>query len=288
MEKIIDGKQLSLKIKDYLKERTSFLFAKTGKRPCLAVILIGDDPASSVYVSNKEKSCGEVGIDSMVFKYKKITKKELLDLIQDLNNNSLVNGILVQLPIPGIDEKEIIEAIDPKKDVDGFHPYNVGKLWIDGNPYFYPCTPYGVFKLLVENNIEIQGKNVVIVGRSNIVGKPLASIMLNNNATVTLCHSKTLNLESYTSSADILIAAVGKPNFIKKDMVKDGAVVIDVGINRIFTDNKSKIVGDVDFDDVFDKVSKKTPVPGGVGPMTIAILLENTLKGFMIQNNIKY
>ncbi len=288
MEKIIDGKKLSLKLKEHIKNRSEDLYKLTGKRPKLTVIMVGNNQASKVYVSNKEKSCNEVGIHSNVLHYDNIDTDKLIEIIKELNEDKDVNGILVQLPLSSnIDEKKVIEAIDPIKDVDGFHPYNTGKLWINGDPYFYPCTPYGIYKLLIENNVEISGKNAVIIGRSNIVGKPIASILLKNDATVTICHSKTSDLSSYTLKADILIAAVGKPYFVKKDMVKEGAVVIDVGINRIIEDGKNKIVGDVDYNDVFDKVSKITPVPGGVGPMTIAVLLENTLKAFMIQNNIK-
>jgi len=288
LEKIIDGKKLSLKLKEHIKNRSEDLYKLTGKRPKLTVIMVGNNQASKVYVSNKEKSCNEVGIHSNVLHYDNIDTDKLIEIIKELNEDKDVNGILVQLPLSSnIDEKKVIEAIDPIKDVDGFHPYNTGKLWINGDPYFYPCTPYGIYKLLIENNVEISGKNAVIIGRSNIVGKPIASILLKNDATVTICHSKTSDLSSYTLKADILIAAVGKPYFVKKDMVKEGAVVIDVGINRIIEDGKNKIVGDVDYNDVFDKVSKITPVPGGVGPMTIAVLLENTLKAFMIQNNIK-
>ena len=279
--KIIDGKSTAFETCEKVRLRVDTLL-KNGVEPCLAVIIVGDDPASRVYVNNKKKKCAAVGIKSLEFALPaQTTQRDLLELIERLNQNSLVNGILCQLPLPEhIDEKAVIEAIDPQKDVDCFCDVNVGKLWT-GNAVFLPCTPAGVMEMLRQYNIEVSGKNCVIVGRSNIVGKPLAALMLQNNATVTVCHSKTGNLDSVCRSADILVAAVGKAKFITADMVRENAVVIDVGINR---DENGKLCGDVDFDAVKDKASFITPVPGGCGPMTIAMLMQNTVKACEIQN----
>ena len=279
--KIIDGKSTAFETCEKVRLRVDSLL-KNGVEPCLAVIIVGDDPASRVYVNNKKKKCAVVGIKSLEFALPaQTTQRELLELIERLNQNSLVNGILCQLPLPEhIDEKAVIEAIDPQKDVDCFCDVNVGKLWT-GNAVFLPCTPAGVMEMLRQYNIEVSGKNCVIVGRSNIVGKPLAALMLQNNATVTVCHSKTGNLASVCRSADILVAAVGRAKFITADMVRENAVVIDVGINR---DENGKLCGDVDFDAVKDKASFITPVPGGCGPMTIAMLMQNTVKACEIQN----
>ena len=279
--KIIDGKSTAFETCEKVRLRVDSLL-KNDVEPCLAVIIVGDDPASRVYVNNKKKKCAAVGIKSLEFALPaQTTQRELLELIERLNQNSLVNGILCQLPLPEhIDEKAVIEAIDPQKDVDCFCDVNVGKLWT-GNAVFLPCTPAGVMEMLRQYNIEVSGKNCVIVGRSNIVGKPLAALMLQNNATVTVCHSKTGNLASVCRSADILVAAVGRSKFITADMVRENAVVIDVGINR---DENGKLCGDVDFDAVKDKASFITPVPGGCGPMTIAMLMQNTVKACEIQN----
>ncbi|MCI7334641.1 MAG: bifunctional methylenetetrahydrofolate dehydrogenase/methenyltetrahydrofolate cyclohydrolase FolD [Oscillospiraceae bacterium] len=279
--KIIDGKSAAFETCEKVRLRVDTLL-KNGVEPCLAVIIVGDDPASRVYVNNKKKKCAAVGIKSLEFALPaQTTQRELLELIEQLNQNSLVNGILCQLPLPEhIDEKAVIEAIDPQKDVDCFCDVNVGKLWT-GNAVFLPCTPAGVMEMLRQYNIEVSGKSCVIVGRSNIVGKPLAALMLQKNATVTVCHSKTRELASVCRSADILVAAVGRAKFITADMVRDNAVVIDVGINR---DENGKLCGDVDFDAVKDKASFITPVPGGCGPMTIAMLMQNTVKACEIQN----
>ena len=279
--KIIDGKSTAFETCEKVRLRVDSLL-KSGVEPCLAVIIVGDDPASRVYVNNKKKKCAAVGIKSLEFALPaQTTQRELLELIEKLNQNSLVNGILCQLPLPEhIDEKAVIEAIDPQKDVDCFCDVNVGKLWT-GNAVFLPCTPAGVMEMLRQYNIEVSGKSCVIVGRSNIVGKPLAALMLQKNATVTVCHSKTREIASVCRSADILVAAVGRAKFITADMVRDNAVVIDVGINR---DENGKLCGDVDFDAVKDKASFITPVPGGCGPMTIAMLMQNTVKACEIQN----
>ena len=250
--------------------------------PGLAVIIVGDDPASRVYVNNKKKACDEIGIYSEEYALPEETsEEELLALIRKLNGKKEINGILVQLPVPKqINEETIINAIDPKKDVDAFHPVNVGKIMV-GNFDFVPCTPAGVMELIDESGIDVAGKECVVVGRSNIVGKPQAMLLLHKNGTVTICHSKTKNLKEKTKQADILIAAVGKPNFITGDMIKEGAVVIDVGINRIA---EKKLVGDVDFESAEKVAGAITPVPGGVGPMTIAMLMKNTVKAAIIQN----
>ena len=274
---IIDGKKVSSHIKDNIAAEVKILKNKTGKTPGLAVVLVGDDPASAVYVKNKNKTCKNIGFQSFEHILPKNTSEDkLLNLINELNNDDQVNGILVQLPLPShISSKKILVSINPQKDVDGFHLENVGRL-VTGNALFKPCTPAGIIKLLDEYKIEIEGKNAVIIGRSNIVGKPVSFLLLERNATVTICHSRTKDLPSITRSADILIAAIGKPNFVSLDMVKNNAVVIDVGINRL----DGKLVGDVDFASVSKQASLITPVPGGVGPMTIAMLMENTLQAF--------
>ena len=274
---IIDGKKVSSHIKDNIAAEVKILKNKTGKTPGLAVVLVGDDPASAVYVKNKNKTCKNIGFQSFEHILPENTSEDkLLNLINELNNDDQVNGILVQLPLPShISSSKILVSINPQKDVDGFHLENVGRL-VTGNALFKPCTPAGIIKLLDEYKIEIEGKNAVIIGRSNIVGKPVSFLFLERNATVTICHSRTKDLPSITRSADILIAAIGKPNFVSLDMVKNNAVVIDVGINRL----DGKLVGDVDFTSVSKQASLITPVPGGVGPMTIAMLMENTLQAF--------
>lgn len=276
MALLIDGKKISTEIKEELKEQVK-KDKEQGKETTLAVIQVGNDPASSVYVRNKKKACEYIGINSLSYELEEeTTEEELLKLIQELNGREDVDGILVQLPLPShINEDKIIEAIDSKKDVDGFHPMNVGALSI-GKKGFVSCTPAGIIQLLKRSNIEIAGKECVIVGRSNIVGKPMAMLLLRENGTVTVAHSKTKNLKEVTKRADILVAAVGKPKFITADYVKEGAVVIDVGMDR---DEENKLCGDVDFDSVVDKVSAITPVPGGVGPMTIAMLMYNCVNG---------
>lgn len=272
MAAIIDGKKISAEIKDELKVKVNSLKEK-GITPCLAVILVGNDPASTVYVGNKKKACEYIGIDSLSYELSEDTSEdELLSLINKLNNDEKVNGILVQLPLPKtINEKKILNAINPEKDVDAFHPVNVGKLMI-GEESFLPCTPAGIIQLLKRSNIEISGKNCVVIGRSNIVGKPMGILLLKENGTVTIAHSKTENLKDICKNADILVAAVGKPKMITSDYVKNGATVIDVGIHRM---ENGKLCGDVDFDDVVNIAGAITPVPGGVGPMTIAMLMDN-------------
>ena len=270
--KIIDGKAISTQIKDELKEKVA-AYKEEGVEITLAVIQVGNDPASSVYVGNKKKACEYIGVNSQAYELpEETTQQELLELINKLNNDDKVNGILVQLPLPKhIDETSVINAISPKKDVDGFHPVSVGNLSI-GQKGFVSCTPAGIIELLKRSNIEIAGKECVVIGRSNIVGKPVSLLMLRENATVTICHSATKNLKEVASKADILIVAIGKPKFVTADYVKEGAVVIDVGIHR---NENNKLCGDVDYDDVVGKVSAITPVPGGVGPMTIAMLMHN-------------
>ncbi|MDC1122926.1 bifunctional methylenetetrahydrofolate dehydrogenase/methenyltetrahydrofolate cyclohydrolase FolD [Nitrospinaceae bacterium] len=274
---LIDGKKVSGEIRNRLADEIQELKKKTGKTPGLATVLVGDDPASAVYVRNKNKICGELGFQSFEQKLSADTSEEkLLQLVGELNSNKDVHGILVQLPLPDqIDSEKILQAIDPKKDVDGFHPVNVGKLVV-GNALLTPCTPTGIIALLDRYDIEISGKHAVIIGRSNIVGKPVSMLLLHRNATITICHSRTQNLEEVTRSADILVAAVGRANFVTDEMVSEGTVVIDVGINRV----DGKLTGDVDFEPISKKASHITPVPGGVGPMTIALLMENTLKAF--------
>jgi methylenetetrahydrofolate dehydrogenase (NADP+)/methenyltetrahydrofolate cyclohydrolase len=275
MAHIIDGKKISSEIKDELKEKVS-AYKEKGIEITLAVIQVGSDPASSVYVGNKKKACEYIGINSLSYELpEKTPEVELLDLVKELNNRNDVNGILVQLPLPKhINEDLIIKTISPLKDVDGFHPMSVGALSI-GQKGFVSCTPAGVIQLIKRSGIEIEGKECVVVGRSNIVGKPMALLLLRENGTVTVCHSRTKDLKEVTNRADILIVAIGKPKFITKDFVKEGAVVIDVGIHR---DENNKLCGDVDYNDVFDKVSAITPVPGGVGPMTIAMLMNNCVE----------
>ena len=270
MANIINGKEISAAIREEIKAEVQGMSV----RPGLAVVLVGDDPASAVYVRNKSKACAEVGIYSEVYRLPEETGREqLLGLIEQLNQSPLIHGILVQLPLPKhLDPEEVIMAIDPAKDVDAFHPVNVGKIMI-GNYDFLPCTPAGVMELLHRSGIEVSGKECVVIGRSNIVGKPQAMLLLHENATVTVCHSKTRNLPSVCRRADILVSAVGKPKFVTADMVKDGAVIIDVGMNR---DENGRLCGDADFENVKDKTSYITPVPGGVGPMTITMLLYNT------------
>ena len=271
---IIDGKELAKNIREGLKAEVKEL-KNADINPKLAVIMVGDDKASKVYVKNKSKACEDVGIEYEEYLLPEKTKmQELLELIDKLNNDETVHGILVQSPLPkGLDANEAFKAISPKKDVDGFNPVNVGKLSLNQD-CFVSCTPYGIIKMLENYNISIEGAHAVIIGRSNIVGKPLAKCLLNKNATVTVCHSKTKNLKEMTKQADILIAAIGKAKFITADMVKEGAAVIDVGINR----TENGLVGDTDFDNIKEKVSFITPVPGGVGPMTIAMLMTNVIK----------
>lgn len=273
---IIDGKHVSQEIRKRVARETEEL-AKTGRRPGLATVLVGEDPASAVYVRNKNKTCGEVGFRSFEHHLPAETKEsELLKLVDDLNRNPDVNGILVQLPLPKqIDSNKVLQAIDPRKDVDGFHPVNIGRL-LTGDTAFAPCTPAGIIELLDFYRIGIEGKNAVVVGRSNIVGKPAALLLLHRHATVTICHSRTRDLPAVTRSADLLVAAIGKPAFVTGDMIKEDAVVIDVGVNRV----DGKLVGDVLFEEAVKKASYITPVPGGVGPMTIAMLMDNTLKAF--------
>ena len=282
MALIIDGKKVSAEVKEQVRLETLEL-AKKGIKPGLAVIIVGDDPASRVYVNNKKKACEAVGFLSREYALPATTTQdELLSLVDELNNDKEINGILCQLPLPkGLDEKAVIEAISPLKDVDAFHAINVGKIMI-GDYDFLPCTPAGVMEMLHSYKIPVEGKNCVVIGRSNIVGKPMAMLLLHENGTVTVTHSRTKNLAEVTREADILVAAIGKPKFVTADMVKEGAVVIDVGMDR---DENGKLCGDVDFENVKEKCSAITPVPGGVGPMTIAVLMKNTLKACKIQNN---
>ena len=272
--KILDGKAVSLKVKESVKVRADEL-KKFGVEPTLAVVLVGEDKASQTYVRAKEKACNEYGIKSVAHRLSEnTTQNELLALINVLNLDDSIHGILVQLPLPKhIDTNVVLAAIDPRKDVDGFHAVNVGKL-VSGLEGFVPCTPLGVMEILKEYGIDVAGLNAVVIGRSNIVGKPMANLLLNASATVTVTHSKTKNLKEICKNADLIVAAIGKPFFLKADMIKDGAVVVDVGINRL---DDGRLVGDVDFDEVAPKCSYITPVPGGVGPMTIAMLLNNTI-----------
>ena len=275
MAKIIDGKAISLAIKDELKEKVAE-YKNKGIDITLAVVKMGNDPASAVYVRNKEKACEYVGINSRTLALpEETTQEELLNIVRELNEDDTVNGILVQLPLPKhIDESEILLAINSTKDVDGFHPVNVGKMVI-GEDTFLPCTPAGIIEMLKRSDIDIKGKECVVIGRSNIVGKPMSLLMLKENATVTIAHSRTKDLKEVTKRADILVAAIGKPKFVTADYVKEGAVVIDVGMDR---DENGKLCGDVDFESVEPKVSAITPVPGGVGPMTVTMLLVNCLR----------
>ncbi len=279
--RIIDGKVISAFVKDRVKGEVEAL-KKEGITTGLAVIIVGEDPASKVYVNNKKKACEALGIISEEYALSEsTTQEELLALIDELNKKPTINGILCQLPLPRhLDEQAVINAIDPAKDVDAFHPQNVGKI-MQGDYDFVPCTPAGIMEMLAYENIDIEGKTCVVIGRSNIVGKPMGMLLLHKNGTVTICHSRTKDLKEVCRKADILVAAVGRPNFVTADMVKTGAVVIDVGINRV--DNK--LVGDVDFLAVKDKCEAITPVPGGVGPMTIAMLMQNTLTAAKKQNN---
>ena len=275
MPLLIDGKKISTEIKDELKVTVEEL-KKQGVETCLAVIQVGDDPASSIYVRNKKRACAYVGIESLSYELpEETTEDELVKLVKELNENDHVHGILVQLPLPKhINADTIIRTISPDKDVDGFHPESVGRLCI-GEPGFVSCTPAGIIQLLKRSGIEIEGKECVVVGRSNIVGKPMSILLLRENGTVTITHSRTKDLKEVTGRADILVVAIGKPKFITADYVKEGAVVIDVGMHR---NEENKLCGDVDFDDVKDKVSAITPVPGGVGPMTIAMLMYNCVE----------
>ena len=272
---IIDGKKISTEIKDELKEQVAQLRSE-GVEVTLAVVKVGEDPASAVYVRNKEKACEYIGINSKKIEMpEETTEEELLKLVYDLNNDPAINGILVQLPLPKhIDENKILLAIDPMKDVDGFHPVNVGKMVI-GEESFLPCTPAGIIEMIKRSGLDIEGKECVIIGRSNIVGKPMAILMLRENATVTVTHSRTKDLKEVCKRADIIVAALGKAKFVTKDFVKDGAIIIDVGMDR---DEDGKLCGDVDFDEVKTKASAITPVPGGVGPMTVTMLLVNCLR----------
>lgn len=281
---IIDGKAVSKAVRERVAKETEKLKAK-GVTPGLAVIIVGEDPASQVYVRNKEKACEEVGFYSEKFALpENTTQQELNSLVMELNERKDINGILCQLPLPShLDDKEVINLINPIKDVDAFHPVNVGAIMI-GDYNFLPCTPAGVMELIHSTGVEVAGKKAVVIGRSNIVGKPMAMLLLHENATVEITHSKTQNLAEITSGADILVAAIGKAKFVGADMVKDGAVVIDVGMNR---DENGKLCGDVDFDAVKDKCSYITPVPGGVGPMTISMLMQNTLTAAKIQNSVE-
>ena len=276
MAEIIDGKKVSEHIRAEIAEGVEKLKAETGITPGLAAVLVGEDPASEIYVRNKRKACADAGMYSEEHKLPaETTEQELLNLVDRLNNDLNIHGILVQLPLPDhINEAKILRAVTPLKDVDGFHPYNVGLL-VEGNPSFISCTAHGIIKMLEFYNIDIAGKHAVIVGRSNIVGKPVSMLLLHRHATVTICHSRTKPLDEVTRRADILVAAIGRANFITADMVKEGAVVIDVGINR---NEEGKLTGDVDFEAVSQKASYITPVPGGVGPMTISMLLWNTLE----------
>lgn len=280
--KIINGKEISAAVKERIKNEVEALKVN-GIGVGLAVILVGENPASKVYVANKKKACEELGIKSFEFKLpEQTTEEELISLIKKLNENSEVNGILCQLPLPAhLDESTVINTIVPEKDVDAFHPVNVGKIMI-GDFDFLPCTPAGIMEMLGYMNIDVCGKECVVIGRSNIVGKPMAMLLLHKNATVTVCHSKTKDLKAVTSRADVLVSAVGRAGFVTADMVKEGAVVIDVGMNR---NAENKLCGDVDFDAAKEKCSAITPVPGGVGPMTIAMLMQNTLTAAKKQNN---
>ena len=282
MYKLLDGKIVSARVKDRIRDEVAAL-KEQGREITLAVIIVGNDPASRVYVNNKKKACEYVGFRSLEYALpEETTQDELITLIKELNGRDDVNGILCQLPVPKhIDDKAVIAAIDVSKDVDAFSAYNVGKILI-GDYDFLPCTPAGVMEILRYYDIAVEGKNCVVIGRSNIVGKPMAALLMHANGTVTVTHSRTRELSEITKKADILVAAVGKAKFVTADMVKDGAAVIDVGMNR---DGDGKLCGDVDFDSVNEKCSYITPVPGGVGPMTIAMLMQNTLKAYHIQND---
>ena len=284
MAKLIDGKAVSASVRAQVAQEVATMKEK-GVTPGLAVVIVGDDPASRTYVNNKKKACAETGIYSEEYALPaSTTQEELLELVRTLNEKPDIHGILVQSPLPkGLDEEAVIEEINPRKDVDAFHPQNVGRIMI-GNFHFLPCTPAGVIELIRSQGIEIAGKSCVVIGRSNIVGKPMAMLLLHNNGTVTICHSKTKNLAAICREADILVAAVGRPKFVTEDMVKPGAVVIDVGMDR---DENGKLCGDVDFAHVEPKAGYITPVPGGVGPMTIAMLLKNTITAAKLQSGLK-
>ena len=283
MAQIIDGKAVSAKVKEQIRKEAAEI-KKQGIEIGLAVVIVGSDPASRVYVNNKKKACEEVGFTSYEYTLpEETTESELISLVEKLNDDDKVNGILVQLPLPEhIDENAIINAIRPDKDVDAFHPQNVGHIMM-GDFNFLPCTPAGVMELIAETGVDVCGKNCVVIGRSNIVGKPMAMLLLHKHGTVTICHSRTKGLAEICARADILVAAVGKPKFVTPDMVKEGAVVIDVGMDR---DENGKLCGDVDYAACFDKAGYITPVPGGVGPMTVAMLMRNTLTAAKIKNNI--
>ena len=276
MVQIIDGKAIAAKIREQVRLDATKLSAERGIQPKLTVLLVGDDPASQVYVRNKERGCAEVGIASEVRRLpSSIKQKELIEIVKQLNNDNTVHGILIQLPLPpGLKEQPILDEIDPRKDVDGLHPMNMGKLLKGDDSGFVPCTPQGVIELILSTGTEIAGKEAVVIGRSNIVGKPMALLLLQKNATVTVCHSKTKDLGAVIRRAEILVSAVGSPRLVTGEMVKPGAVIVDVGTNRV----DEKWVGDVDFDSAKERAGFITPVPGGVGPMTIALLLKNTLK----------
>lgn len=287
MAQIIDGKALSLSLKEEMKGRISELETRFGRKPCLAVVIVGDNPASRSYVSGKIKAAAFVGMDSRLVELPEdVSEEKLLSVIDGLNGDDLVDGVLVQLPLPShINEDRVIDAISVGKDVDGFHPDNVSALWL-GRKCTVPCTPKGIIRMIESTGVSLEGKKAVVVGRSNIVGKPVAKLLLDRNATVTIAHSRTADLASVCREADILVAAVGRPRMITADMIKPGAVVIDVGINRIPTVKEdgtagSRLVGDVDFDAVSDVAGYITPVPGGVGPMTITMLMENTIERFL-------
>ena len=281
---IIDGKKVSAEVKEQVRQETLRLKEEHGVTPGLAVVIVGDAPASRVYVNNKKKACELVGFRSEEYALPaSTTQEELLDLVRTLNEKEDINGILVQLPLPKhLDDKAVIETINPVKDVDAFHAVNVGKIML-GEYDFLPCTPAGVMEMLHSYNIPVEGKECVVIGRSNIVGKPMGMLMLHENGTVTICHSRTKNLKEVCARADILVAAIGIPKFVKADMVKEGTVVIDVGMDR---DENGKLCGDVDFENVKEKCSFITPVPGGVGPMTIATLMKNTIKACRLQNGL--
>lgn len=283
MAMIIDGKKISAEIKDEIKVEVA-KYAEKGIHITMAVVKVGEDPASAVYVRNKQKACEYVGIESVAYELKEeTTEDELLELVRKLNEDSAINGILVQLPLPShINEDKILNAIDSKKDVDGFHPNNVGKMMV-GEETFLPCTPAGIVQLLKRSGVALEGKECVVIGRSNIVGKPMSMLMLKENCTVTIAHSRTKNLKEVTGRADILIVAIGKPKFITADYVKEGAVVIDVGIHR---NEENKLCGDVDFETVEPKVSAITPVPGGVGPMTVTMLMANCLRSVELNREV--
>ncbi len=293
MATIIDGKSIAQEIREDIKTEVSALLSKHQTPPGLAVVLVGADPASTVYVRNKHKGCEEVGIRSFEYKLPEDTDEaKLLLLVEELNNNPEVNGILVQLPLPKhIDSEKIIHAINPEKDVDGFHPINTGKIMIGDDDCFYPCTPFGIQELISRYEDNLKGKHLVVVGRSNIVGKPIANMMVQKNekanCIVTICHTAAPDISYYTKQADILVVAAGYPNTVTGDMVKEGAIVIDVGVNRAphpEIEGKTKLVGDVNFAEVSVKAKAITPVPGGVGPMTITMLLKNTVKAYNLQN----